>query len=107
MVHPASIIVVSGSVAWGVAGNVAQGTEMVAIPVEIIAVGQGSQGAFQWQNGQTVPGQVQITNNFWPQQADYIGEDRELEAREDFFGHSCPTDQMATLQHHYLFPGSS
>ena len=68
------------------AGDVAQRAVVVAVAVEIVAVEQRRQRAFQGQDGQPMLGQAQIADNVRAQQADDVGENGVLEAGVNLLG---------------------
>src|SRR5205814_2439857 len=73
---------------------------------EVIAVLHRGHGAFERQDVQAVPWQVEVTDDFGTQQAYDIGKHRELEAGEDLFRHGGTADPGPALQHQYFFPGA-
>ena len=80
---------------------------MIVNPPEVIAVGHGSEGAVQRQDFQSVPGQVEVTNNLRTKEGDHVRTNRELESGEDFLGDGRAAHDVAPLQHHYFFSRAS
>ena len=50
--------------------------------------------------------QVEVADDLGTEQAHDVGEDRELEAREDLLGDRRAADQVAALEHEHRSPGA-
>ncbi len=51
-------------------------------------------------------GKVEVANDFWPQQRNYIRTDGKLKSGEDLFRDGRSTQNVAAFKHQNFFPGT-
>src|SRR5260221_14323351 len=73
---------------------------------EIVAVLHRYERIIKREQFETVLGQMQVANDFGPEEADDIGTDRVFEARVNLFRNGGPTDQMAAFEHQHFETGA-
>src|SRR5580698_2010015 len=78
---------------------------VIVLTPEVVAVGHGGQGAVEREDLQPVPREIEIANDFRPQQRNDVGEDREFKSGDDFFGDGCAAQDVAFFQDQNFFAG--
>lgn len=53
------------------------------------------------------PSQAQLSNDGWPEQADHVGEDRDVVPGPNLLGHGRTADPGSGFEHDHPFPGPS
>ena len=104
--HRLAEFVVGFGVELGVARDLAMRLAMVVHAPEIIAVRHGRERAVERKNFQAMARQIEVANDLRPQQRNYVGADRELEAGKDFFGDGRAAEHMAALEHQNFLAGA-
>src|SRR5271156_2403478 len=77
---------------------------MVVHAPEVIAAKHRSERAVQRKDFESVAREIELANDFRPQQRHNVRTFRKKEARNDFFRHSGATKYMAALQRKHLLP---
>src|SRR6185369_9657884 len=73
---------------------------------EVVAIVEWRQRAFERQDLQPVARELELADDFRPQQAHYVGEDGEAKAGEHFLAHRRAADALTTLEHQHLAAGA-
>src|SRR5689334_14335373 len=79
---------------------------MVVDAPEMVAIRHGGEGAVERQNLQAMPWQVEIADDFGPQQGNHVRAHGKLEAGKDLFGDSCAAKHMTTLEDEHFLPST-
>jgi hypothetical protein len=104
--HGFAEFVIGFGVDAGVAGNLAVSFAVVVHAPQVIAAGHGSEWSVERKNFQAVTREIEIADDFRPQQRHYIRAHGELEAGEDFFGAGSAADNVAALEHENFLSGA-
>jgi hypothetical protein len=104
--HRLAVLVVGLGVELRVAGDLAARLGVVVDAPEVIAVEHRREGPVEREDLEAVPGQVELADDLGPQERDDVGADRELESREDLFGHRRAAEHVAPLEDEDLLSGA-
>src|SRR5262245_42765227 len=74
---------------------------------QVVAVRHRRKCAVEWKDLETVPRQIQLTDDLGTQQRYDVRADGELETGEHFLSDCCATDDVASLEHEHLASGFS
>src|SRR4029077_14754105 len=69
---------------------------------QMVAVRHRCESAVEGEDLKSVPGKIEVANDFGPQQRDDIRANRKLEAGKNFFRASRPAENVAALEHEHL-----
>jgi hypothetical protein len=83
-------------------GDLATRPCMIVDPPEVIAVRHRCEGAVERQNLETVPRQLELADDFRPQQRHDVRAHGEAEAGEHFFGDCGTAEDVAPLEDEHL-----
>ena len=103
--HGLAEFVVGLGVELGVTRDFAMRAAVIVHAPEIVAAGHGREGAVERQDFEAVARQVEVADDFRPQQRDHVRADRELEARVDLFGDGGAAEHVAALEHENFLAG--
>jgi hypothetical protein len=78
---------------------------VIILAPEAVAVGHGGHGAVERENFQAVAREIEIANDFWSKQRDYVGENREFKSGDDFFGDGGATQDVTFFEDQDFFAG--
>ena len=104
--HGFAEFVVGFGVDAGVAGDLAMSLAVVVHAPQIIAAGHGREGAVERENFEAVAREVEVADDFRPQQRHHVGADGELEAGKDFFGAGGAAENVAAFEHQNFLSGT-
>ena len=104
--HRLAVFVVGFGVELRVASNLTMRRRVIVHAPEIVAVRHRRERAVERQNLQPVARQIQIADDFRPQQRDDVGADREFEPGKHLLGHRGAAEHVPPLEHEDLAPRS-
>src|SRR5436190_20045686 len=76
---------------------------MIVDAPQVIAGRHRRERAVKRKNLETVSRQVELANDFGPEQRNYIRADRKFESGKNFFRHGRASEHMASLEHEHFF----
>ena len=104
--HGFAEFVVGFGVDAGVAGDLAMSFAVIVHAPQIIAAGHGRERAVERKNFEAVAREIEVADDFRPQQRDHVGADGKLEAGEDFFGAGRAAENVAAFEHQNFLSGA-
>ncbi len=104
--HGFAEFVVGFGVDAGVAGDLAVSLAVVVHAPQVIAAGHGREGAVERENFEAVAREIEVADDFRPQQRDDVRADGELEAGKDFFGAGRAAENVAAFEHENFLSGA-
>ena len=104
--HRAAVFVIDLGIGARMPGNLAERARVIVHAPQVVAARHRREGAVERQDLEPVPRQIQLPDDFRPQQRDDVRADRESEAREDFFADRGAADDVTPLEHQHLAAGA-
>ena len=104
--HGFAEFVVGFGVYAGVAGDLAVSLAVVVHAPEIIAAGHGGERAVERKNFEAVAREIEVADDFRPQQRDYVRADGKFEAGKNFFGAGGAAENVAAFEHQNFLSGA-
>ena len=97
--HSFAEFVVGFGVDAGVASDLAVSFAVVVHAPQVIAAGHGRERAIERENLEAVAREIEVANDFRPQERDDVRADRKFESGKNFFGAGRAAEDVAALEH--------